>query len=240
MVNQSCSEFVWFVLFDTDTPGRFIQKIKTYQQQYPFFKPLFLESGNPDFLRKRFNEVVKQYLADDDQYVITSRIDNDDAFHSDMIRDVQDLFDRQENVFVSFIYGLQFDTKRRVMARMHYENNHFISRIEKRSDVIDTVLTHEHTQIGKVTDVIYIDNKMKPLWLEIIHEGNVINYLYSSSVPLVSNKSAGAFALKERISLKNTILAMVKYGYLQILLARNVLLKKMGIYDLLKRSSASE
>jgi hypothetical protein len=237
MINQTCTDFIWFVLFDTETPDRFLQKIKVYEEQYPFFKPLFLESGNPDFLRKKFNEIVVKYLGADDQYIITSRIDNDDAFHRDMIRDVQELFNKQENVFVSFIYGLQFDTRRKVLARMHYDNNHFISRIEKRSDAIDTVLTHEHTQIGKVTDVIYIDNRKKPLWLEIIHEGNIINYLYSSSVPLASNKMAPSFALKERISMKNTFFAFVRYVYLHVLLGRNAFLKKLGIYDCLKKRS---
>lgn len=235
MMNQSCKNFIWFVLFSNNTPDKFLQKIKSYESKFPNLKPLFLEPGGLETIKKKFNEVMPDYLCNDDRYIITTRIDNDDAFHQDMVLEVQRLFEKQEDVFISFIYGLQYDIHRKVLVRMHYENNHFISRIEKLSSEIDTVIAHDHTAIQMVSDVNYIRNRNKPMWLEIIHDGNIINSLNPSSAPFVFGGSLTSFHLKERISLLNTVVGLFKYTRLHLLLARAAFLKKLGIYDLLKR-----
>ena len=80
-----------------------------------------------------------------------------------------------------------------------------------------------------------IKKKSKPMWLEIIHEGNIKNILDTRSVPLLRSKRAGPFRLKVKISLKNTILALFKYTKLKLLLARAAFLRTLGIYYFLKR-----
>jgi hypothetical protein len=234
IMNQVNKDFIWFVMFDSNTPERFFQKIKNYELMFPLFKPLFLDKGDSDSIKKTFNEVIALYLSNDDHYVITSRIDSDDAFHKDMVLEVQKLFNRQDNIFLSFAYGLQYDIERKVLARMHYENNHFISRIEKISNGIETVITFDHTNLNKVADVVYINNKQKPLWLEIIHGGNLINSLYPSSTPLFSSKITRSFNCEEKISLVNTLLMLYKYLKLNALILRSNMLRRMGIYNFLK------
>lgn len=235
MIEQSNNNFIWLVLFSSDTPAKYLQKIEKYKLQFSFFKPLFLKNGDYLSIQKAFNEEYPKYLKASDQYLITSRIDNDDAFHKDMIKEVQNRFNRQNDIFLSFIYGLQYDINKKVLARIHFERNHFISRIEKISNSIETVITHDHTQIEKIAKVIFINNKRKPMWLEIIHEGNIFNEFYSSSLPQCFCKIHDSFRFKVEISKQNTIISILKYARLQFFLARNAIMRRLGIYVFLRK-----
>lgn len=234
MLNQTNQDFIWFVLFASDTPDRFLREIKKYENDFPAFKPIFLDSGDYTSIKKFFNEELINYTAPDVQYIITTRIDNDDAFHKDMISEIQMQFREEEDVFVSFTYGLQIDLRKRVLARMEYRNNHFISRIEKMGKQVQTVLTHNHAFVDRISRVIYIKNMKKPMWLEIIHDNNILNCLDTTSTPLFSFSKVRAFPLEIRISTRNTLYATWKYIRLQLLLARAAILKKLRIYEFLK------
>jgi hypothetical protein len=236
IINQTCKKFYWLVLFSNKTPEKYIQRIKNYEMQFRIFKPVFLEAGTGDAYMKEINKEIPKYFDIDDRYLITSRIDNDDAFHKDMVLEVQKLFNKQANVFISYTYGLQYDIEHKVLTRLLYENNHFISRIEEISNKFETVIPHDHTYIDKVADVVYINNKQKPLWLEIIHEGNVINSIYPESVPLFRNKVSDLYNFDVRISLVNTIVFLLKYLKLKIRLLRANILQGIGIYHLLKKN----
>lgn len=77
LANQKCKKFIWFVLFDVSTPEKFKVKINNYEETYPFFKPLFI--GQEGFLNVFRYEVLK-YLTADDEFIITTRLDNDDVY----------------------------------------------------------------------------------------------------------------------------------------------------------------
>lgn len=209
--NQTCSSFIWFVMFSHDTPERFVKIINDYESKFPLFKPLFLEAGDRETIKRAFNSEISKYLHDNDQYIITSRIDNDDAFHEDYILEVQNRFEHQNDTFISFPYGLQYDTKRELLVRMQYMNNHFISRIEKITKGVDTVIVHDHTFIDKVSEVIYVKKKNKPLWLEVIHENNIINNLYLESQPIFNNRVLRFFHFNANVSFFNTLSFSIKH-----------------------------
>lgn len=233
IMNQSCQKFIWFVFFSTDTPDFYVKKISGYEKRFATFKPIFLENGNDSSIKQAFNEAIIQYLNPEDNFVITSRIDNDDGFHRDYISEVQKHFGRQKNTFISFIYGLQYDSDLKVLARMRYKNNHFVSRIEKLSDNIQTVLTYEHTLINEVGEVVYIDNKKHPMWLEIIHGNNIINSLRNSSKPMFSTRSLSLFSSNEKLSFRNSVRAFLIHLRHKAVLTRAELFKRIGIYDFL-------
>ncbi|WP_430934252.1 glycosyltransferase [Saccharicrinis sp. 156] len=236
LINQSCKEFIWFVLFDIDTPERFLERIKKYEMEFPQFKPFFMENGDYATIKKEFNRQMIKYFDEDTEYVITSRIDNDDSFHKDYIGDVQKQFVKQKDIFISFIYGLQYDIKTNVLARKLSKNNHYISRVERLNTAgIQTVLTYNHYHIDETGEVVYLDNRNKPMWLEIIHEGNIKNVLNNTSLPLFFGKGINTFKVELNISISNTAYAMLGYIKLRFLLARMKVLQTLGVYDLLKR-----
>lgn len=234
IMNQSCKDFIWFVLFSSNTPDKFIQKIKNIELRFPLFKPLFLSRGDNKSIKNALCEELHKYLGIFEEYIITSRIDNDDVFHKDMVIEVQKQFNRQVDVFVSCTYGLQYDIERKILAHLHYKNNHFISRIEKVANGIETVITLDHTFIDRIAEVICIGKKHKPMWIEIIHGGNLYNSLDHLSVPLFIYKTTGSFSIIAKISLSNTLFVFIKYLRLQALLLRANILQRIGIYDFLR------
>lgn len=235
IINQSCTDFYWLVLFDINTPPIYRQKIKQYEKASSLFKPIFLDNGDYDTVKGKFNEVADLYLDMNDEFVITTRIDNDDAFHKDMISSVQRCFNMQDDLFISFTYGFQYDIINKVFARIFYRNNHFISRIERRTPNINTVITYNHYSINEAGDVYYISNRRKPMWLEIIHKGNLINVLDPTSLPLISVKALSDFQQKGEISIAHTYNAFLKYFHLWVLTKRARALKGLGVYYFLKK-----
>lgn len=235
IISQTCEKFIWFIMFDKDTPDKYKQKVETYEKSYKYMKSIYLSRGDAYTIELELRKAMPLYLDNDDTYIITSRIDSDDAFHQDMVQEVQRLFNRQDDVFISFKYGLQYDIDRKVIVRMLYLNNHFISRIEKVSEALQTVLANDHTLIDKTASVIYRTNKHKPLWLEIIHGGNLVNCLNPSSLPLLRNKHMKPFHVNGTTSFSNWFIAFIHYVNLKSRLSIAGLLQIIGLYDPLKK-----
>jgi len=234
--SQTCKNFIWFVLFSTDTPEEYKERINNYERSFSYFKPLFLSNGDYGSIIKIFNQEMLNFTHLDDKYIITSRIDNDDAYHKDMILEIQSFFKKQRNMFLNFDYGLQYDVQRKVLVNMHYVNNHFISRFEKISDGVETVITYNHAFINDAGDVHYINNHKKPTWIEIIHDGNVSNNLRASSKPVFHNRYFKSFGINETISYKQTLLIFYKYSKRNIYVHMAHFLRKIGLYDFAKKT----
>ena len=80
---QSCSDFTWFVFLDRQTPDRFIGQLEEVAAAFPSMRLVPLERRQVDFLRLE----VRRSGA---RVAITSRIDNDDAWHGDYVRHLQE------------------------------------------------------------------------------------------------------------------------------------------------------
>ena len=109
VMNQSNKNFTWLVVFDPKTPSKYRERIERYRDD-GVLVPLYAESRCRDEARVvagRFRgkllrflhfeaalpaarDYITQKLNPDADYVITTRLDNDDAIHSDFVRRVQD------------------------------------------------------------------------------------------------------------------------------------------------------
>lgn len=83
--SQTNQNFTWLVLFDTETPQDFRKKIDSYAAQWSNFRPCYVDNWHALCL----DTLVKPYLDGDAQYLVTSRIDNDDALGREYINVVQ-------------------------------------------------------------------------------------------------------------------------------------------------------
>ena len=231
--NQINRNFIWFVLFDTQTPEKYRKRIIGYQQILAQFVPLYIPDGLYPALSEAINKAMVDYLQEGDRYVITTRIDNDDAFHRNMIDEVQSRFNEQNNIFLNFNNGFQYDVEKEILVKMKYINNHFISRIEKRNALVETVITYNHALINEIAEVLYIENK-EPLWIEIIHNGNISNGL-RLYVPKFSGKVFNSFGFSADLSIINSFIFLLKYVKRITLHGLLVLSKKIKLYKPLKR-----
>lgn len=158
--------FKWLVFFDLLTPKFFLPRIESYAAEMPNFIPIFSDDLG------LFKEHLQYYLESEFSYLITSRLDNDDAISNDFIECVQKQFNNQELEFINFYDGYIVHKNR--LYNHQDKSNAFLSLIEKVSDQpYKTVWCTMHHKASKVADIVQIKNN--PTWLQVIHSTNVSN-----------------------------------------------------------------
>ncbi len=174
---QSNKNFKWLVFFDNTTPVQYHKKIKELQNRFLNFIPFFID-GNDVLCQS-----IVKFINNDkksSEYVITTRIDNDDLVHTNFIETIQKLSFPSENLVIDLRKGYQLDisgTKKKIRV---YTNkfNPFISLVEK--DNIQSVFKIAHREWSNEKNLI--SEEQTPLWIELVHQSNLLNdskkYLY--------------------------------------------------------------
>lgn len=174
MTKQSNLNFVWLVYFDTDTKGIYRNKIRSLEEIFPCFRPRFIngyEVFRPS-LRADINE-FKGNLP----FIITSRIDNDDCFHQDTIKVLQDSFIETDYLPINLLNGICYDIQSGKLTGYKVESSPFISLIEKAQidEEPKTVYFREHQNFIKYDNIKQI--RTGTYWLQLIHNDNMMNKL---------------------------------------------------------------
>jgi hypothetical protein len=205
--SQSNQNFKWLIFFDTETPESFKEKINEYSQWencIPIYTDLIFDDDGsfPEELRKK----IIRYINPKSKYLITTRIDNDDAICKQYIDMIQNNFNEQKCEAINFVYGYQF-YKGKIYLRFTPQGSHFISLIENyEGDSFKTVFCTGHGGLSTIATVKNI--KSKPAWLEVIHERNVVNR-YENGFPMPIKKLINDFSIKiEGFSFEENLLAL--------------------------------
>ena len=171
--NQSVKFFKWLVYFDTETPEKYKLIIDKLQHDFPLFVPIYKES-NQKFLDE-LSEDVKRLT--DKEYIITTRIDNDDAFNFKAIEKIQDQFNYQKAVIINLPWIVCFDLFNKNMSTHFFVSNPFISLIEKKTvNTFQTVFCKAHNDWRKSHQIINI-NDNKSYCFQLIHKRNICNQM---------------------------------------------------------------
>lgn len=201
--------FRWLVLFSEDsTPLEYKQKVSKYSLENEFFIPVYIPDGanNKDWVLK----AILEHLDKETSFLVTSRIDNDDSIHENMLKIVQENFHEQEDEILNFNKGIQYDARRKILCEYIYKDNPFLSRIEKiKYGKFETVFFLNHIESNKLHLTRYIDNT-DPLWFQLIHDTNISNSIRLHR-PIFDVAKIGKFNIgrKIRISVLRTLLAVV-------------------------------
>ncbi len=179
LMAQTDADFHWLVFFSDGTPEPFLTRIDDLHQRFPAFIPCFLKDGEMQV--RRYRQEVKKLLTSTDTHIISARIDNDDAFHVTYVEHLRAEFHGQDDEMLNFLNGIQYDMDGGVVADLRKYSNPFIARIERIFDgqvktVLD-VMHHQAQDTGLLRDVDTI-----PMWLQLIHSGNVLNSFASGRV----------------------------------------------------------
>ena len=183
--SQTNNNFVWFLLFDSETPVKYKKRVKGYQKTCPQIK---LIAVNPSY-SKRFVDIIQDVVRDfareylkthqGEETIITTYLDNDDALRNDFVERVQETaLSVPPKTFISFVKGIQYFTQLNIATRIRYQNNHFISLTESLKDLGNVMTVYgysSHFYIDKVNGCNrkYIDSNA--MWVEVVHEKNVDN-----------------------------------------------------------------
>ncbi len=179
--NQINKNFQWLVFFDNATPESFKEEIYLLEKKLANFVPVFVPPvSNPGvFWRK----IIKKYIntGTKTKYIITTNLDNDDAISKDFVEIIQKQFHQQEFEFLNFPYGYML--RENGLFLREFLSSPFISLIEKSENPL-TCKNISHNDLFKLFErgVPVRQIFTKPLWIQLVHESNVINRMDINSV----------------------------------------------------------
>lgn len=179
--SQTNQNFEWWVYFDNTTNEYFRKKNSELHAIYPNFKPKY-ESSYDDF-EENMPKEISSYLKDEGvDWLITTRLDNDDIFAIDTIDIIQKSFSQDNMHIIEMPIGLTMEignkTRLRKIRRL---GNPFISLSENISmnDGVRGVYYHQHNQ-WKNNESKFISDRAQ--WIQVIHENNISNTAYGEEV----------------------------------------------------------
>jgi hypothetical protein len=177
---QTSSDFQWLVYFDSETPQVFKEKIDRYAE-WENFIPIYLETEFSDQINQ---EKIFALIKEKTEYLITTRMDNDDAVCKFFIQSIRDNFEEREFEFISFVNGYVLDSGK--LYSFKYLNNPFTSLVERIKSTstteIRTVLCGEHSQLSKLGHIKQIETDST--WLQVVHGKNVSNRIRGIRQPI--------------------------------------------------------
>jgi Putative rhamnosyl transferase len=174
---QSHFNFRLVVLINSATPASFIDALITATRGLNAIL-LKAESAFPDNLAS----TLLDHVDSDCIAIQTSRIDSDDMYHPDYLRNIDaycirnDLFPELTSSprYFRYPHGQDYLTQSATYNRILYPENAFGTLIEPLSDSIQTVFCDKHKRISK-RFVSYSLDDGKPMWCRILHGSNLLN-----------------------------------------------------------------
>ena len=208
VVTQSCPNFKWLVFCDADSPKWFKEKMDAYGD---LLLPVYIEGPATD-------QVIARSVATagivSSQYLITTRLDSDDAIGANHLRLVQRAFKRQSRTFLLFPFGLQL--YRGQLFNTYWQSNPFLSMIERISTdgSFTTVMCVEHNLVRTAGEVQCIFSV--PQWLQVIHGANLQNIL--RGWPRLSRREPSAFRNLSLEQVSASMLTLLSYSTMALMM----------------------
>jgi hypothetical protein len=170
MRGQTSQEFRWLVFFDPATPEPYRSRIEEYAK-WACFRPVFVDYWTYEIM----HEEVQALRTPGREYLITTRLDNDDALARDYVELLHAQFSGQKFEFVNFQSGLVW------YRGKVYEQSHRSSSFANLIEWVDpddprgprTVLSIDHMSIAGSGTVRQLATP--PAWMLVVHGRNLMN-----------------------------------------------------------------
>jgi hypothetical protein len=200
---QSNKNFEWLIYLDEDTPTLHLTMLQTLVMPYRFIS-LRLTRGYVECLAD-INQTLQQAGA---AFVITSRLDNDDALGLDYIRTVQHAFQPTHGLLINILHGHGYDRTRHVAVRLrHIRKNSFMSLVEHCHPEGNhiSIRGFPHDEPPKHFTIMNVSHAHG--WFKLFHDRNLTSEAFGR--PVWSNSFARYYGIQPsavRISNRNTLL----------------------------------
>lgn len=161
VLKQTVQDFLWIVLFDYYTSERWMSRIHSYGK---IFMPLYLTENWLDEFQKLLSVLANDWVA-------TTRLDNDDAIDPKFMETIQGnlvtkrCFLNIPNGWIKYPYELPEPTDHRA--------NPFMTYIEPATESRSIYFLPHGRNMRDHAPIIQISTKR--LWTQIIHERNYVN-----------------------------------------------------------------
>lgn len=170
--NQSNQNFFWYVIFDKETPVEYQERIALLANNFKNLNIVYTNGFKN--LKDTITHYINKAISENDQFIITTRLDNDDMIHQDFTETIQKLFVKKDKTIIDLISGYQMIITNHNTDLRAYKTrfNPFISLIES-SENFETVISQKHHYWEDIPNII--SYKSKALWIQLIHQDNLIN-----------------------------------------------------------------
>lgn len=172
VIAQTCKGFKWIVWFDTNSPQLLKTKIKEWGQLCSNFVAAY--SNDYDYWQNEgLPKYIKESITDESNYVITTRLDNDDAISTMTIAEIQKVFVPNDNTIIDIPNGYCYNLQTELFSKHTITSSPFISYIESTNKPkIETVYREGHPAwIGKAE----FKSIPERLWIQVCHDSNIAN-----------------------------------------------------------------
>lgn len=216
VASQTVHDFEWFVYFDSQTPDEFKKKIETLQAKYPF-KSLYVDIFDIKNIAKHLSETFKEH-----HFLLTSRLDSDDLFANTYVEELHKVArqDQPAKKVINFDNGAILLQKTGKNYLYDYQDNSspFSSLLEPNTNDLLTILSVNHTTLHQHFDVINVTGR--PMWLQVVHGGNVSNIVrgkrvaidsFNTSFDYLRNVSANTEELSVSLKLDQLIFSHIRF-----------------------------
>jgi hypothetical protein len=192
VIAQSKNEFTWLIYCETSTPPMYLAQITSLVRAYPYIQ-IRLVNGYFGCMEDIDVKLTKAQT----EYVITSRMDNDDAIGIDYINIIQSHFIPQDKTLINLLHGYSYIPGQHVATRLyHIQRNSFCSFVEERLPMGGhiSVRGFPHGSPPPGTNMINVDSRYS--WLKVFHDRNLLSKPFG--YPVFTNNFSVQYSIDKK------------------------------------------
>lgn len=171
----------WLIGFDGTQP-QLVSNVVKEIEAYPWIQPVW--QGEGEALLAPFEGPIRE-VSEKHDFIATTRMDNDDALNKlyfrkldEYINSVFDATNSSDEFWIIYPFGVKFS--RGVYYCYMYTNAHFSTRVSPSGQAHKkNVLSLNHKNIYAHSHRVYNPMTRVPMWLQNVHENNVVNSEFS-------------------------------------------------------------
>lgn len=202
IAGQTSKDFTWLIYTDTETPDALLQKITSAIPALVNYLIVPVEGFDAMLV-----DLKTKCAQASTPYIITSRLDNDDAVSKNYIETIQAHFEPRHNVVINLLGGVNYNTRKNIFSHHRYSlRNSFCSLVEERREgSMITVIgfNHLHPPPASTTKNIPIPFAF---WMNL-HDHNAA-IRQNTGIPFINKNVIRYYAIDPQyleISISNTI-----------------------------------
>jgi len=165
VVTQSDQHFEWFIYFDESTPVEYLQRVESLISSYPNISIKYCRLWDQKTI---VNDIITT-LSAPVRWIVTSRLDNDDALHRHFVSELHSAV-QQRREFLNFPRGIILYSGKFFIYE--HLSNSFLSLVEPSESPV-TACAVAHEQASEVAPVRQLPQS--PAFLQVVHGKNVSN-----------------------------------------------------------------
>lgn len=175
--SQTAQSFCWILFFDRATPEPFAARARALASLNRNYIPVFCAG-----LSDEVKEAVQNALEEKPQWLLTSRLDNDDGLHPDFAATVQKAQRFEVAEVLNCPRGIILHADR--AYRRRDPSNAFISLSEPFEQFSTVFGILRHVDAHKSYPVRQVASS--PMWLQVVHTNNISNRVRGWRVSMAS------------------------------------------------------